>query len=218
MDPTITLESDNIGSVCDEGEDPPELPIDSRHSTPAHSSRETSRESTPMSKRRRNQNVTVKSSPRKISSTTSLKMRELEMDKLRNYQATIPTLDESLDTDKTILVNHEKQINEVSSCDNSLSQTSGYKSEDFFPSTSTNSNKLSDEKSSPTSSHKSNSSSSARQRRLEEQDRFKTHTITKSDLSATSTEGTDTSNTVVERNFHCQDLKMESKEHNDGNV
>ena len=207
MDPTITLESDNIGSVCDEGEDPPELPIDSRHSTPAHSSRETSRESTPMSKRRKHQNGKVKSSPRKITSTTSLMMRELEMENLRNYQATIPTLDESIDTEKMILINNEKQINEINSCDNSLSQTSGYKSDDFLPSTSTKSNKISDEKASPTSSPKSNSSTSSRQRRLEEQDRFKTHTITKSDLSATSTEG-DTSNTVVERDMSCQGLKI----------
>ena len=92
-----TLESDHMSSVCDDGEEAPELPVDSRHSTPAHSSRESSRESTPMSKKRKNHNEMAKSSPRKMTSTTSLKMRELEMETLRNYQAMIPSLDESLE-------------------------------------------------------------------------------------------------------------------------
>ena len=113
MDPTITFESDHIGSVCDEGEELPELPVDSRHSTPAHSSRETSRDSTPLSKRRQNEGKT-KPSPRKITSTTSLMNRELEMENLRNYQATIPSLDESFDMENKDIIS-----NESITCENS---------------------------------------------------------------------------------------------------
>ena len=215
MDPTITLESDNLGSVCDDEEEAPELPVDSRHSTPAHSSRETSRESTPRSRRRKNQKLTgLNSSPKKITSTTSLKIREIEMENLRNYQATIPSLDESIDLDVNRMAYEKNDINEdITLCENSLSQTSGYKSDDILGSSSTNENDFSKDKSSPSPSCKSNSSSTSRQRRLEEQDRFMTHTITKSDLSATTSE--DTSNTIVERSIVCQIVRDENVEPND---
>ena len=108
MEPTLTLESDHMGSLCDDDEEAPDLPVDSRHTTPAHSSRENSRESTPISKRRKNmsdncsQLITKTTSPsKKVTSTTSLKARELDMENLRSYQALIPSLDESLENDKS---------------------------------------------------------------------------------------------------------------------
>ena len=209
MDPTLTFESDHIGSVCDEGEDAPELPVDSRHSTPAHSSRETSRDSTPLSKRRQKE-IKSKPSPRKITSTTSLKNRELEMENLRNYQATIPSLDESFDMENKDIVSYERKESNTSG-DNSFSQTSGYKSDDFLASNSFKATELTNETSSPTSSHKSNSSISPRDKRLEDPDRFKTYKITKKDLSATTTED-DTSTTVIEKQSVYQELKVETKE------
>ena len=215
MDPTLTFESDHIGSVCDEGEEPPELPVDSRHSTPAHSSRETSRDSTPLSKRRQKQGKT-KTPPRKITSTTSLMNRELEMENLRNYQAIIPSLDESFDMESKDLISNEKKDND-GSADNSLSHTSGYKSDDFLASTSTKDNELTNAYSSPTSSQKSNSSTSPGHRRLEQPDRFKTYKIVKKDLSTTTTED-DTSTTVIEKQLIYQELTIETNEVSDKGI
>ena len=117
QEPTLTLGSDNM---ADDIIDAPELPRDS------------SRENTPLTKRRYFNNP----------STTSLAEREKEFDKLRNYKVSVPSLDEL----------------------NDASMTSGYKSAD-------------------TNTPKSPRNSS---RQRHQEDRFKTHTITKNDLSDSS--------------------------------
>ena len=201
MEPTLTLESDHMGSLCDDDEEAPDLPVDSRHTTPAHSSRENSRESTPISKRRKNmsdncsQLITKTTSPsKKVTSTTSLKARELDMENLRSYQALIPSLDESLENDKSHGNNDVESLSHINAsiCDTCSSQPSGYKSDDFLASTSTGVNETPAQRSSPTLSQKSNASTSSRQRRLEDLDRFKTHTICKGDLSAQTNSGMST--------------------------
>jgi len=75
VEPTLTLESDNV-------DDLPELPRDSR---------EASRESTPQTKRKTMGQV----------STASLLEREREMDRLRNFQPEVPGLDDSILSDQT---------------------------------------------------------------------------------------------------------------------
>ena len=135
MEPTLTLESD----VNDD--DAPELPSDSRKSTPA-SSRGNSKEGTPNTKRKANS-----VNPAEFGTPVSI-------EHFKKFRVPVPDLDDSSD------LQHD---------------TSGYKTE---------TNSLSQVPSVPGSDQKlDNNNATSRQRRKEDSDRFRTHTITKEDLS-----------------------------------
>ena len=159
---TLTLGSEH------DADEAPELPRDSRHSTPA-----SSRESTPRSRRKKMDDSPLKRMLAK-SSTSSLKAREWDMERLKTYQARVPSLDES------------ESFN-----DSSL--TSGYRSGELIDSAA-GTPRIPDDMSktlTPTnvqdimdsgSESSSKSAKSIKQRRSEEADRFKTHTITTSEF------------------------------------
>jgi len=132
VEPTLTLGSDYV-------DDLPDLPRDSRQTTPAQS-----RETTPQTRRK----VVGQ------ASTVSLLDREREMERLRNFQPEIPSLDDSISSD----------------------HTSGYKSGDVLNQSPRIENIV------DTSSVDGSPKSSSRQRRKDDADRFKTHTIRRDDL------------------------------------
>ena len=185
VEPTLTLGSDYV-------DDLPDLPRDSRQTTPAHS-----RESTPQTRRK----VVGQ------ASTASLLDREREMDRLRNFKPEIPGLDDSVSSDHTSgyksgdLLNQSPRIENVvdaSSVDGSPKSTSRQRRKDDADRFKTHtirrddlvsgssrenspagrlSNNFSSAESSPRRSPRS-----GKQRRSEEPDRYKTHTIRSSDL------------------------------------
>ncbi|CAB4061798.1 APC [Lepeophtheirus salmonis] len=126
IEPTLTL-----GSYGD-ADEAPELPRDSRHTTPAHSGGESSHESTPQSKRKL-------------------------VEQYLNYKVSVPSLDDP-----------SPQLSEVHTAASNTT-TSGYKSAETTP------------------------TKSSRQRRKEDVDRFKTHTITKEDISPRKSDSDSTS-------------------------
>ncbi|XP_040564630.1 uncharacterized protein [Lepeophtheirus salmonis] len=140
IEPTLTL-----GSYGD-ADEAPELPRDSRHTTPAHSGGESSHESTPQSKRKL-------------------------VEQYLNYKVSVPSLDDP-----------SPQLSEVHTAASNTT-TSGYKSAETTP------------------------TKSSRQRRKEDVDRFKTHTITKEDISPRKSDSDSTSSpkSIKQRRFEEAD-------------
>eukprot|EP00096_Caligus_rogercresseyi_P006290 TRINITY_DN2262_c0_g1_i2.p1 TRINITY_DN2262_c0_g1~~TRINITY_DN2262_c0_g1_i2.p1 ORF type:complete len:1565 (-),score=560.74 TRINITY_DN2262_c0_g1_i2:406-5100(-) len=132
IEPTLTL-----GSYGD-ADEAPELPRDSRHTTPAHSGGESSHESTPMAK------------------------RKLLVEQYLSYKASVPGLDDP----------------SPQSTEDASTTTSGYKSAEA-----------------PIKA----SSSTSRQRRKEDGDRFKTHTITKEDISPRKSDSDSSPKSIKQR-------------------
>jgi len=83
VEPTLTLGSDYV-------DDLPDLPRDSRQTTPAQS-RENSRESTPLTRRKIGSQI----------STASIFEREQEMERLLSFKAEVPSLDNTISSDQT---------------------------------------------------------------------------------------------------------------------
>ena len=175
IEPTLTLESDNVDEL-------PDLPRDSR---------EASRESTPQTRRKMGGQA----------STASLLDREREMDRLRNFKPQIPDLDDSILSDQTSGYKSSDPLNSTPrNGDNVESPKSSRQRrkddvdrfrtrtirKDDLASGSSRENspagRLSNNNNSSAESSPRRSPKTIKQRRSEEPDRFKTHTIRSADL------------------------------------
>ena len=179
VEPTLTLESDNV-------DDLPELPRDSR---------EASRESTPQAKRKMAAGQ---------ASTASLMAREMEMERLRNFKPEVPDLDDSLLSDQTSGYKSGDPLNATPRKSENQDSPKGSRQRrkddaDRFKTRTIRKDDLvsgSSRENSPmgrlgSSSNNNNSSAepsprrspkSIKQKRSEEPDRFKTHTIRSADV------------------------------------
>ena len=196
IEPTITLESDNNNV---EEDDAPELPRDSRHSTPA-SSKSSSREHTPKSKRKGATGVATTTT----TTTTHLQQNldniatPLNVDYYKQFHVPVPDIDESSPSSEIngqgdtsgyrseTVTQSSKSSRQRRKDDSDRFRTHTITKDDISPKMSLVNRFLKNDDSDSSSNSCSSSKRpprSVKRRREEEADRFKTQTISASDLS-----------------------------------
>lgn len=142
----------------------PELPRDSRHTTPAQSGGESSMENTPKIKR-------------KLVSGANL-----NVDYYLQYRVPVPDLDDSSDMAGQDTSGYKSETNNVPSSAKSSVQRRKEESDRFRTHTISKSDLIGTDSSSSSSTPQKKSPKSIKQKREEDGDRFKTHVITPADL------------------------------------